>query len=485
MLGKIVGRIRTPSKLFDKSPQKAAEEDAAEEEAEADAVAGPYDWLTYLISFEFVVLEGKLSWYDRPNKTWLARWFVLYPGALLWWSTEEANKGDVQGLLPLEAVSQVVEHGDAKKQRFNLVLSLRDSSGAIEEAVAEEAEGDAPPPPAPKRGFRYTGRSPSSPGRGRASPPPDGAPSSPNDKDGLLSLRAKNEKLQQQWREKLGHCIQHTARGKSWPLSKRFFLDLPAVVGAGFEAAAKGWTSKVTQELQEAKKKREAEMEKEDENYKEEEEVAKAKAKVVEDTKAPQMRAAAEKKDVKTVQSLLAKKASPDGADMKTGNTALMEACREGALDKLFDGQYGLDAGLPWSVLVYAIAIAIAMLCCAVLTGNTALMEACRVGALEVVEALLAAKAGVDHQDIEGNSALMYAETFSHHKIMTALLQAKADPNLRDHDGEVVLMKAAAKDREANIKLLLDAGAKANLQDGSGETALMHATRHGLADSAK
>eukprot|EP00457_Paulinella_chromatophora_P005976 gb/GEZN01005994.1/.p1 GENE.gb/GEZN01005994.1/~~gb/GEZN01005994.1/.p1 ORF type:complete len:526 (+),score=117.77 gb/GEZN01005994.1/:23-1600(+) len=416
------GRLRKSISSKGKSPGKGtdSEDDAGSGLDESTRSTAPFDYLTHLITYEPAVHEGKLSWYDRPNKKWNSRWFTLYPGALLWWSGESAHKGEVEGLLPLDAVQEASPHGDPKNVRFNLALALAETSVPIPEEDAPLPPDDDPPPPPPGED---------------EPPPPPGSPGSAADKERQLNLRAKNSETQAQWIKQINRCSNHTKSTKMWNLSTTFYLNLPVVLAEDFASTKEGYSNAITQELLEEQKKRQAEMEKEDESYVENEEKAQKSKAVTEDPQAVKLRSAAEKKNIKTVKSILAKKASPDALDLRTGNTAMMEACR--------------------------------------------------VGAKDVVDALLESKAQVNLQDEHGFSALFYAEMYSHKAIMTNLLEGKADPNLRDNDGEVMLMKASTNDRHENVDMLIKYGAKVNLQECSGETALGMACKQGHIELAQ
>ncbi len=98
-------------------------------------------------------------------------------------------------------------------------------------------------------------------------------------------------------------------------------------------------------------------------------------------------------------------------------------------------------------------------------SGQTALMQAAgsvqATNRVEVVERLLAAGTGLDHQDDDGHTALMHAVTIDGGFVgpVAALLEAGADPELADHDGNTPIMVAASNGARPIVKKLAAAGA--------------------------
>jgi ankyrin repeat protein len=111
--------------------------------------------------------------------------------------------------------------------------------------------------------------------------------------------------------------------------------------------------------------------------------------------------------------------------------------------------------------------------------GDTALMLASRNDHLAVVKTLLAARANVNLQNKYGETALMLASRNDHLAVVKTLLAARANVNLQNKNGSTALMSASINDRLAVVNVLLESGANVNLQNKYGETALMWASRNG------
>ena len=88
--------------------------------------------------------------------------------------------------------------------------------------------------------------------------------------------------------------------------------------------------------------------------------------------------------------------------------------------------------------------------------GNTCLLHAADRGHTEVVRALLAAGARVNHTDRTTRStALLSAASQGHHRVVELLLEAGADPNIVDAWGGSPLLRAARDGQAGCVERLL------------------------------
>jgi len=99
--------------------------------------------------------------------------------------------------------------------------------------------------------------------------------------------------------------------------------------------------------------------------------------------------------------------------------------------------------------------------------GGTALIAAAHLGHAEVVEALLAARAPVDHVNNLGWTALIEAVVLGdggarHQATVQALIEGGASLNLGNRDGATPLSLARAKGYAGIVKMLEQAGAEAS-----------------------
>jgi ankyrin repeat protein len=83
-----------------------------------------------------------------------------------------------------------------------------------------------------------------------------------------------------------------------------------------------------------------------------------------------------------------------------------------------------------------------------------------------VVQALLAAGADANVQEMGGATALILASDNGNLEIVQALIAAKADLNLRQQSGETALMLAWRKYYTEIVTALLNAGAERNGYEG-------------------
>jgi ankyrin repeat protein len=97
--------------------------------------------------------------------------------------------------------------------------------------------------------------------------------------------------------------------------------------------------------------------------------------------------------------------------------------------------------------------------------GGTALIAAAHLGHAEVVKALIAGRAPLDHVNRLGTTALIEAIVLGdggarQEAVVAALLAAGADPNLPDRQGAAPLSLARGRGYAAIARLLEQAGAK-------------------------
>lgn len=111
--------------------------------------------------------------------------------------------------------------------------------------------------------------------------------------------------------------------------------------------------------------------------------------------------------------------------------------------------------------------------------GRTALMLASQFGKVECVRQLVDAGAGLDNLDIWGCTALMFASYFGKNACVSELLDRGADVNASDFDGETALMKASQHGRLQCCRTLIERGAAKDAQCAYGFTALMLASVNG------
>ena len=112
--------------------------------------------------------------------------------------------------------------------------------------------------------------------------------------------------------------------------------------------------------------------------------------------------------------------------------------------------------------------------------GDTALMWACRSGAVDVSDTLLAAwPALLPRANRQGMTALICAAAGGHVALVSALLSRQPAPELatRDANGRTALHFAAGAGAANAVRALLAAGADATLRDREGVTALGAASK--------
>ena len=122
--------------------------------------------------------------------------------------------------------------------------------------------------------------------------------------------------------------------------------------------------------------------------------------------------------------------------------------------------------------------------------GDTALIYAARASALHSLQTLLAAKALVNHADVNDYTALDATVSKRNPSTTSLLLAAAADPNFRSAKRDPILFDLAYSQVETNdevstLKTLLDAGALPNVIDNTGYSVLFWAAYYGKPDSVR
>jgi hypothetical protein len=113
------------------------------------------------------------------------------------------------------------------------------------------------------------------------------------------------------------------------------------------------------------------------------------------------------------------------------------------------------------------------------------LFETIRNGDLSSVQQFLQKNGPVDQQDKDGRSALMVAAEYNRAEILDALLAAKAGMNLKNGNDRTALMLAAAAGHTEVCKHLIRAGCDTKLTDQNGMTAFAIANAKGQPDLVK
>jgi hypothetical protein len=108
--------------------------------------------------------------------------------------------------------------------------------------------------------------------------------------------------------------------------------------------------------------------------------------------------------------------------------------------------------------------------------GNTLLMEAAREGAIEAARLLISHGALLSSQNRYGENALMLAAFKGRDNLVGLMLKRGASPN---NSGWNALIYAAMKGHERIVQQLLDHGARVDAASDNGTTALMMASREG------
>lgn len=174
---------------------------------------------------------------------------------------------------------------------------------------------------------------------------------------------------------------------------------------------------------------------------------------------------AAYKGRTEVLKYLLAHKGNPN-AELPSGYTSLMQACRWGYVDA---AKMLIDAGADVNRVSDRTGSALHI---TISEGK---------GNMEIVRALLAKRARLDARDKRGRTPIILAAEHGLTEVMTVLLDAKADVNAQDERGLSGLDYAAMHGEEAPVRLLLDRGAQVNHKNEMGMTALFHAAHGGYA----
>lgn len=147
---------------------------------------------------------------------------------------------------------------------------------------------------------------------------------------------------------------------------------------------------------------------------------------------------------------------APPSAAAKPQNISLLEAARQGELEKA-KALLKDEPGLIFSNDN---------------TGRTPLSWAASNGHTGMVELLLAYKAEVNVKTTEGYTPLYWAAASGHKEVVELLLAHHADVNTKDKNGWTPLHMAAMFGRRAVVESLLANGADSNARDNAGETSL-------------
>jgi ankyrin repeat protein len=146
------------------------------------------------------------------------------------------------------------------------------------------------------------------------------------------------------------------------------------------------------------------------------------------------------------------------------GATPLILACANrsgGMVDKLLKARANPNAAAP-------------------LSGETALMQCSRTGAVEGVKSLLDHGAKVNPKDQrQGDTALMWAVAKKHADVARVLIEHEANVNARTQNGFTPLLFAAQQGDEDSAQMLLAAGADVNVATPDGDTPLLIASASG------
>lgn len=170
--------------------------------------------------------------------------------------------------------------------------------------------------------------------------------------------------------------------------------------------------------------------------------------------------------DAGKVGSLLARGLDPNIVEHERGNTGLILALLEDAMnvfDTLLNAR-GIDLDTK------------------AFNGNNALMVACFKGNKRAVEALLAKGAQVNRP---GWTPLHYAAASGNNEIVRMLLDRAAYIDAESPNKTTPIMMAARAGHILTVKLLLDEGADATLKNEQGMSAIDFAEKHNHKDIAE
>lgn len=109
--------------------------------------------------------------------------------------------------------------------------------------------------------------------------------------------------------------------------------------------------------------------------------------------------------------------------------------------------------------------------------GRNAVINAAWRGRLRIIQLLLERGVATELPDNDGRTPLIWAAINGHDTIVTDLVAGGANPNKRDRDGGTALIRAAWNGHTFVVSQLIGAGADVNVRDDNGLTALDHARR--------
>lgn len=104
--------------------------------------------------------------------------------------------------------------------------------------------------------------------------------------------------------------------------------------------------------------------------------------------------------------------------------------------------------------------------------GNTALMQAAREGNVEIVKELIHLDAILDIKNDDGNTALWNACFGESYECFDALVKAGIDINSQNCSGVTVLMYSSCTGKEDFVEMLLNAGADTQIENIDGFKAI-------------
>lgn len=111
--------------------------------------------------------------------------------------------------------------------------------------------------------------------------------------------------------------------------------------------------------------------------------------------------------------------------------------------------------------------------------GRSAVINAAWRGRERIIKLLLERGVETELPDEDGRTALIWAAINGHKDVVADLVAGGANPNRKDKNGGTALIRAAWNAHLSVAAQLIDAGADINARDNNGLTALAHARREG------